>query len=418
MSRPISLRVLLLNYEFPPMGGGAGCATFEIACHLVAKGCEVDVVTSGMAGQAAVETIKGFRVHRVASRRRSIQECGVLGAWTYVAAAQPVFRRLLRARRYDIIHYFFGLPTGALALCTPGAGHVPCLVSLRGSDVPGYDTVNRTLRAAHRVLLPLTHRIWRNADRLVANSYGLRTLAEHVVSNKPIEVIPNGVDCAMFSPRRHSAAEETRSGASSTIYILAVARLIPRKGLDDLLRAVAMLEDIRIQLAIQGLGGESQRLQELAISLGVHPQVTFAGFLDREHLPPVYQAADIFVLPSHSESCAMALLEAMACGLPVVATAVGGTVEHVLEGVNGFLVPPGQPAALAAALRKLIDDPQLRQMMGERNARTMQEAYSWQGITDQYLTVYQQIVADGRPRSDVASSIVGRNEVPPDPPRA
>jgi glycosyltransferase involved in cell wall biosynthesis len=154
---------------------------------------------------------------------------------------------------------------------------------------------------------------------------------------------------------------------------------------------VALLRDDRIRLTIHGLGGDSARLQGLAVRLGVAHQVIFAGFLNREQLPPVYQASDIFVLPSHSESCAMALLEAMACGLPVIATAVGGTTEHVTEGLNGRLVAPGQPERLAEALRRLIDDPAGRRAMGAENAQAMRRAYSWDGITGRYLEIYRRL---------------------------
>ena len=391
------LRILLLNYEFPPMGGGAGHASFQLAKTLTATGCHVDVVTSGIDGQPSLEVIDGVRVHRVRSFRRSIQDCGFQGAWSYVAAAQPVYRRLLRKRTYDVIHYFFGLPTGVLALCTPGAGRIPSVISLRGSDVPGYDTGSRSLRLAHGLLRPLTRRIWRSADAVIANSHGLRELAQPVVPAKPIGVIPNAIDGTVFTP--NGTAGRHGDGSAEVVRLLAVSRLIGRKGLGDLLRAVALLKHDQLALTVQGWGRDADRLQALAVSLGVDRQVTFAGFTQRHLLPAVYRAADIFVLPSHSESCAMALLEAMACGLPVVATGVGGTVELVAEGVNGHLVPPGSPRALAGALTRLIGDPALRRTMGARNAQLIRQSYTWQAMTNQYLDVYRQAIEQRRNRS-------------------
>ncbi len=397
MSEQAALRVLLLNYEFPPLGGGAGHASFNIARTLVRLGCQVDVVTSGVDGQPTVERIDGVQVYRVRSLRRGIQECGFRGAWSYVARAQPVCRKLLAQHRYDIVHYFFGLPTGMLALCTPGAGRIPSVISLRGSDVPGYDMGSRSLRLAHGLLRPLTRRIWRSADAVIANSQGLRELAQPVLPGKPIGVIPNAIDGTVFSP--NGAVSHQGNGSAEVVRLLAVSRLIGRKGLDDLLRAVALLKDDRLALTLQGWGRDGDRLQALAVSLGIDRQVTFAGFKQRHLLPAVYRAADLFVLPSHSESCAMALLEAMACGLPVVATRVGGTVELVKEGVNGHLVPPGSPKALAEALARLIGDPALRRTMGQRNAQLIRQSYTWQAMASLYLEVYRQAIEQRRSRN-------------------
>ncbi len=396
MNRVSMLHVLLLNYEFPPMGGGAGHASFQMARVLVAQGYQVDVVTSGIAGQPPLEVVDGVRIHRVRSLRRNIHDCGLWGAWSYVISAQPVVRRLLCACRYDVIHYFFGLPTGLLSLCTPGAGRVPSVISLRGSDVPGNDLTSRVLRWSHRLLLPITRRIWRCADQVVANSEALRALAERVLPEKTIGVIPNGIEHNVFQPRRAADADQPAGKQSPVVRVLTVARLVRRKGLDDLLQALALLKDDRLRLTIQGWGSDGDRLHALAVRLGVYRQVTFAGFAEREQLPPVYHGSDIFVLSSHSESCAMALLEAMACGLPVVATRVGGMIEKVQDGINGLLVPPSNPQALAEALRRLIDSPELRRTFGERNAMKIQRAYSWEDIADQYLALYRDIIAGRR----------------------
>jgi glycosyltransferase involved in cell wall biosynthesis len=389
MSAAPSLRILILNYEFPPMGGGAGHASFQIARTLAAKGCEVDVLTSGLTGQPTAEVVDGIRVHRVRSQRRSIQDCGLQGAWSYVAAAQPVYRTLLRTRAYDVIHYFFGLPTGALALCTPGAQRIPSVISLRGSDVPGYDPSNRMLQAIHRLLLPVTRRIWRSADAVVALSQALRDEAQRTLPERPIAVISNAVE-ELFTP----AARNGR--ARSTVQLLTVARLIPRKGFDDLFQAMTHLADLPIHLTIQGEGGARRSMQQRAVALGLHNRITFSGFRPRHLLPSVYQDADLFVLPSHAESCGLALLEAMACGLPTVVTRVGGMVEHVEDGVHGLVVPPRAPEALAGALRRLIADPALRCAMGERAAGRIRAQYTWGAVTEAYLETYRRAIASRR----------------------
>ena len=380
-------RILLLNYEFPPMGGGAGHASFHLARTLAAAGHRVDVVTAGLRGQRRCSHAGRLRVYRVWSWRRSIQECGLRGAWSYVLCAQPAVQRLVRRHRYDIVHCFFGLPTGLLLLITPGLRRLPQVVSLRGSDVPGYEPHNRVLALIHRLLAPLTRRIWRQAGAVVALSASLRETAHRTDPTVVMDVIPNGIDAARFTPAVDGARRTTQG-----LELLTVARLVRRKGLEDLLEAVAHLRELPVRLTIQGAGPDADTLQRLAVRLGVADRVVFSGFRLREHLPEVYRAADLFVLPSHAESFGLAVLEAMACGLPVIVTAVGGMVEYVQPGVHGLLVPPGDPRALAEAIAHLERDPETRRQMGARNAALVRQRFLWSHVAAAYAHVYARLL--------------------------
>ncbi len=382
-------RVLVLNYEFPPMGGGAGHASYHIARTLAESGCDVDVITSGTNGHTIFEVHSGLRIFRVKSNRRSLHECGMEGAWAYVAAARPIFQRLLNAEQYDVIHYFFGLPTGFLSLLSPRSRTIPSVISLRGSDVPGYDASNNGLQWVHRAMLPVTKRIWKKASALVALSDSLRDLAQPILPEKTIGVIPNGIDVDHFHPNGYHATEH-----AGPLRLLCVARLVRRKGLDDLFHAMALLRDEPIHLTLQGIGSQQDELARLAISLGVADRISFAGFKDRDSLPVVYQKADLFVMPSLAESFGLATLEAMACGLPVVVSRVGGMVEYVKDGENGLIVPPRDPEALANAIRSLARNPGLRRSMGARNAQKVRQEYTWQHVADAYLQIYQQVRHD------------------------
>jgi len=177
-----ALRVLLLNYEFPPLGGGAGIASAALAQRLAARGVIVDVVTSRPSRVRDAERIEGLScttaapnltLFRVWSSRRGVHQAGFVGAGSYLCSAMPVARRLLRARDYDIVHIYFSLPTGALIPALP-LGATPVVVSLRGSDVPGYDERNAMLVLAHRVLKPLTRWIWHRVARVRSPFPGMR----------------------------------------------------------------------------------------------------------------------------------------------------------------------------------------------------------------------------------------------------
>jgi glycosyltransferase involved in cell wall biosynthesis len=167
-----------------------------------------------------------------------------------------------------------------------------------------------------------------------------------------------------------------------------VARLVERKGIDDLVHALARLERGRYHLEIIGSGPAEPALRELVARLGLRAEVRFMGALDRAGVAARLRAADLFTLPSRAEAFGNVFAEAMAAGLPVVGTAIGGITELVQDGRHGLLVPPRDPAALAAAISLLGEQPALRSAMGARNRAHAVTHLSWEAVTQRYLAVY------------------------------
>jgi glycosyltransferase involved in cell wall biosynthesis len=391
VARP--MRVLLLNYEFPPLGGGAGVATQALARGLASRGVTVDVITAGERDECRAEVLwdghgeEGLlTVYRVKSRRTGVHEAGMGGALSYLRHALPLVRARMRDEQYDVVHLFFSLPTGAM-LPFLSLGDTPVIISLRGSDVPGYDRHQRKLERAHRLLLPVTRWIWRRATRVVAVCESLGRLALRTDPGLPYSVIPNGVDLARFRP---STRAQNRHGGK--IRCLAVARLVERKGLSDLIEALAALERGRFELEILGSGPDEQRLKDLATGLGVRNEITFAGSVSRSEIAGRYRDADIFTLASREEAFGNVFAEAMASGLPIVGSTVGGIPELVEHGKNGYLVPPREPRALAAAIRLLADNPDLRAEIGRRNRAHAESNLSWARMTTRYLSTYNGVL--------------------------
>jgi glycogen synthase len=381
------MRILVLNYEYPPLGGGAAVATAALAHGLAERGVVVDVVTAGAESgtQAADEAEQRLTVYRVRSRRTGIHQAGMADAGSYLIAALPLIRRLMRAHSYDAIHVYFSLPTGALLPFLRLRG-TPVVVSLRGSDVPGYDPHNRGLQVAHRLLAPLTRWIWRRADRVVAVCESLGQLARVTYPDLRYSVVPNGVDLELFHP-----AAAPRQSPTRAIRCLAVARLIERKGLGDLIRGLALLERGRFQLDIVGGGADERTLRDLAVANGVAGEVRFLGPLPRAEVARRYREADLFTLPSSAEAFGNVFAEALASGLPIVSSAVGGIPDLVEHGTNGLLVKPGDIKGLAAAICYLADDPELRMGMAERNRAKAEATLEWSHVTRRYLSTYEAI---------------------------
>jgi glycosyltransferase involved in cell wall biosynthesis len=389
------MRILVLNYEYPPLGGGAGVATAALAHGLAERGIAVDVVTSSAGGAGERRTSRrsfeqfdtgSLRVFRVPSRRIGIHEAGMVGAASYLVSALPLVRQLLRLHRYDVVHVFFSLPTGAL-LPFLSLGDTPVVVSLRGSDVPGYDPYNLSMQRAHRLLAPLTRWIWQRADRVVAVCESLGRLTARTCPGLRYSVVPNGVDLKLFYPSESPAVANRRR-----LRCLAVARLVERKGLGELIRAFAQLPRGRYELEIVGDGPDERALRQLAFHLGVAHEIRFTGALDRIGVARRYREADMFTLPSSAEAFGNVFAEALASGLPIVASDVGGIPELVEHGVNGLLVPAGKPRALAQAIQYLANDPELRSEMGARNRAKAETTLEWSQVTTRYLSVYHGVM--------------------------
>lgn len=376
------MRVLLLNYEFPPVGGGAGYATANIASGLVNMGVDAEVLTSRIDGEVDGALVDGVPVHRVSSWRVDIHDCGLRGAYTYVLAAALKRRKLHARKPYDLEHYFFSMPTGLLTFFPCPGPKVPYIVSLRGSDVPGYDPENKKVERIHALLKPVTRRIWKQARKVVALSTALADTANVTEPDLDIDIIPNGIDTDQFSPPdRRSAHSKTR--------LITVARLLKRKGIHTILKACALPTPLPVQLQIVGTGPYETELQELVDTLNLRDHVEFLGYVPNEELPTYYRRSDIFVLPSATESFGLVFAEAMSCGLPVAASNVGGIPETVRDGIDGLLCPPDDPESLRHNIGRLIDSKKKREEMSQSQRQRILTHYPWEHIAARYAEVYE-----------------------------
>ena len=212
-----------------------------------------------------------------------------------------------------------------------------------------------------------------------------------------LQVIPAGVDLELFRPVGMAQARRML-GLSEKKVILYVGRIEPIKGLDILVSALALLEDMgdtRL-LVVGGRPGQDEeldRLKSLAARLGISDMVTFTGAVPQAELPTYYSAADVFVLPSYSESFGLVALEAMACGIPVVASRVGGPSTFVKDGETGYLIPWRCPEPFAQRLDMLLSNPGLRDKMGEA-ARAKALEMSWTGVAHSMLDYYSCLMSE------------------------
>jgi glycosyltransferase involved in cell wall biosynthesis len=370
-------RILLLNYEYPPLGGGAGNATAHLARELADLGQDVRVVTAAFADLPRKTSVDGYALRRIPSLRRQADHCSPLEMLAFMASASLALPAMARTWRPDACIAFFGIPCGPPAWLLRILRGVPYIVSLRGGDVPGFQPYD--LAGYHRLTAPLIRFLWRGASHVVANSTGLAELARRSAGTTPIRVIPNGVDTECFAP----AAAPTGSDA---VRLCFVGRLVRQKGLDVLLAALATLpRHSPWRLTLVGDGPARPELAAQAARLGLGQRIHFAGWTSRETLPGLLADHDLFVFPSRDEGMPNAVLEAMATGLPVVATAIAGNEELVIPDQTGLLVPPDDASALARALERLLAAPGLRREFGAAGRERAMRDYAWQRVAEAYL---------------------------------
>lgn len=365
------------------MGGGAGKATFNLAGELARMGHQVSVLTSKLKNQPPVENLDGFTVYRVMSWRKGIHDCGFRGAFTYVFFAIFKFLQLTRKNDYDVIHYFFGLPTGFLSLLPGPHRKIPYFISLRGSDVPGYDRYNKSLQMFHRILMPVTIKIWKHADQIIAVTNSLRETARLAVPSQSVRVIPNGLD-----PIFLEVLPSSRSRKTHGLKLISVARLIERKGVQHILYALAELRDPDISLLIIGSGNFEAKLKKICKDLSLEKVVTFYGFCHPRSLPELYVGSDVFILPSQAEAFGNVFAEAMACGLPVIGSKTGG-IPDFIDRQNGILVDAGNIDQIKKAIIEMKSSPDLRIKMGRVNREKMIQHFTWESVARLHLTIYE-----------------------------
>ena len=367
------MRVLILNYEYPPLGGGAANALYHLVREYESRETlSVTVITSSI-GTDRVENVGDNITLRFLDigKRGSLHYQSNRELLLYTWRALREAKRLMRFEQFDLVHAFFGIPGGLIAKRLP----LPYIISLRGSDVPGYSSRYRMADAL--LFRRLSRGIWAQACAVIANSDGLRNLAYNTAPGQRIDVIPNGVDTDTFSPRPDTPRQK------APFKLLYVGRLIPRKGLAVLLRALTGVEGL--SLTIVGAGPEQEALAATARKAGI--PVAFTGEVDHQELPGIYRDHDAFVLPSRNEGMSNTLLEAMASGLPVVVNNVGGTTELVED--NGIVVPIDDEDKLRSAVTYLRDHPAEATRMG-RKSREVAVGYSWSSVASRYLNHYRE----------------------------
>ena len=372
------MNILLVNYEFPPAGGGAGRALDQISLQLAADGRYSPHLLVGLDHSQSLPECRVRRMLPVRVGRVSRHETGLRAMLEFLIKAALGLRFICRRHDIRLICYFFSLPTGLLSFIQPRS--IPYIVSLRGGDVPGYNGSEFAL--LHRLLLPLNRAVVRRSAQVIALSDDLRRAAAAALgATRGSLTIYNGSN---FKPIEASPA----TGERGFLDIICVSRLVSWKRIDLLIQAIKPLPYAR--LTVIGDGSERDTLDALATRLGLADRIQFTGPLNHSELRNRMLAADVFCLPSVGDSFGQVYVEAMSCGLPVIAARAGGVPEIVVHGRCGILVEPNDLEALSAAIARLHDDAELRLSIARHNPEYVAENFSWRHTAAQYSHAIDQ----------------------------
>lgn len=374
--------VFVIRY-FHPFIGGLEKKTFNLASALIERGERVEIITSRFyTTWPERELVKNVPVHRLPSPRIKI-----IGAVVFLAA---LCRYLFNQRgRIKIIHTFQVGYGSAAAIFMGRLLSKPTVLNLACSGSGGDICRNRWTPwgIAFLVLCRLASRI------VILNKNMYQEVQTIGYNNQLIAWIPNGVDLTTYHNAEDRQSLRAQMGIGSEKIILYTGRLsAPQKMLDHLIVAYARLRvSLPTKLYIIGDGPEKARLQRIIKKYNLENSIRLIPAV--EEVAAFLQSADVFVMPSRFEGLSNAILEAMACGLPVIATRVEGNIDLIEDGVNGLLITPGDESGLVNALTQLLTRPEIAAALGQQARQTVCNNYDLQGIVGQYGSLYSSLSA-------------------------
>ncbi|MDE7324469.1 MAG: glycosyltransferase family 4 protein [Lachnospiraceae bacterium] len=378
------MKILIVSHEYPPVGGGGANACMYLSKEYTRVGHDVTIVSVWFEGLPETENSGGVQIIRIRTKRKYKEHCSFSEMADYLCKAWPVIKRLQKEQRFDICQVFFGIPSGPVGYLLKKKYHLPYIIRFGGGDIPGFQDRFAFL---YKLLGPFLKVIWNNADALVANSKGLKKLAEDFYDKRQIDIIYNGVDMEKFYP-----GNIKKSGLND-LNILFVSRLIERKGLQFVIPKLREIQEIshkNIHLTIVGDGPYRKELEKIAAENACTDMIRFEGQKDKSELLRYYQMADIFILPSRKEGMPNVVLEAMACGLPVVMTPCEGSCELIAD--NGIVTPID---TFAETLTKLCADEDLRKIMGQNSLTHIEKFFKWEIIGRRYINILEKTLQKG-----------------------
>jgi len=400
-------KVFVLTSSFPRYkGDSAGNFVFETSKRASLFGFKMIILSPHHFNSKFVENMEGLDIQRFAYFRPFkyqflYRDGGILYnlRQSYLATLQvPSFFlselfnaiKIVKVHDISVIHSHWLLPQGLVGVICKKIFNIPLIISCYGTDVLVLNRFEYTKKIAAYIL--------NNSDRILTESSFTKSILpinKEIIEQK-VSVIPMGVDREKFNQQNHN---DLKIKFDADHIIFSLGRLVERKGINYLICAMkrVIIEFPRAKLIIGGTGPELENLKNLAEYLDIINSVIFAGFISDSDLPSYYKSSDAFVLPSITvqygdiEGQGIVLLEAMACGTPVIGTNVGGIASIITNNYNGFLINEKSPEELADRIIQLIVNEELASSFKINGLKEVDKNFSWDIIGEKFAKIYNQI---------------------------
>jgi len=382
------MKILVFNYEYPPIGGGGGVICKDISEELALNGNDVTVITSSYKDLKQFEIINDVKVIRVKVVNRNKQDVASLTSmFSYLPASISKAKEILTNNKFDIINTHFAVPTGPAGQFISKKFHIPNVLSIHGGDI--YDPSKSLSPHKTPLLKQIVKKTLEKADTVVAQSSDTKKNAQGFYNIKrDIEVIPLGI-----KPNKFSTVGRSTLGISEGKLILCtVGRLVRRKNLTELISIFNEIKNqIPSELLIIGDGPEMQNLKNLTGELNLNDDIKFLGRVSEEEKFQYLSASDIYVSTAMHEGFGIVFLEAMECSLPVICYDKGGQVDFLKDGITGYLIKHGDKEKFKQKLLGLACDKNKIKRIGSENKSYVRNFYI-RNIANQYLSLFNRVI--------------------------
>jgi L-malate glycosyltransferase len=389
---------MIINYEYPPIGGGGGFVTRDINEHMAALGHDVTVITSHYKDLPKREIVNGVEILRVPVFFRSKMEVANMPSMAcYIPAG--IFKALLNSRikKYDIINTHFAVPSGPVGFLLSKILKVPNVLTIHGGDI--FDPSKGSSPHRTPVVKQAVRYLMQSADRVVAQSNDtMKNAKRYYDLERKIDIIPLGIR----KPVYHKQNREYFGIENDIILFCTIGRLVKRKNIEETLSILSgMTESLKFQFLIIGDGPEKANLQIMALRLGLEKKVLFLGNVSDEVKFQLLYLSDCYLSTALHEGFGLVFLEAMECGLPIICYNRGGHNDFLIDGVTGYLVEFGDKKTYHEKILNLANNLELKSSISSHNRKHVRKYYI-DSCAENYLSLFENILVS---RQSVMSRI-------------
>ncbi len=382
------MKILTLNYEYPPLGGGAGLITQHICKGLHNLGHSVTVITAGINSNTGSTNEDGLKIIRLPSKRKYEYQSNVSEMLSWIKHAKQKTLDYCSVNKPDVVFANFILPGGEVARFLKKKTGIPYVIISHGHDIPWFDP--KQMFFYHMATYCRIKKIYNGCSALFLQSAFTKENADRFSGKKHRDkniVIPNGCDTEKFPIVNHIG--------DRTLRIFTGGRMVGQKETVTLLRALTILKSSNVQfhLTIAGDGPLLPSLKKFCAKHGLNDVVIFTGWLKKSDIPKHMGKSDVFVIPSRAEAMSISLLEALCSGVYAIVTPVSGNTDLVREGVTGKFFPVGDHQALAKALEDLVILMKNGYPVKPEHVEKFRTLYNWTNIVRQYESELQKILS-------------------------